>query len=222
MVSEIRKSDIKNPVFILKEWMNEVVQSEIQPNPTSMSLSTTDSQGCPNSRMVLCKEINEALGYLVFYTNYKSSKSKEIELNNRCSALFHWDTFGYQIRVRGAISKSPEDESNNYFATRDLGSQISAWASNQSQDVEDRKSMDNRFQKIMEKFNIKDKDLKSSIIKIPRPDFWGGYRIWISEIELWLNQKDRFHDRLFFKRTLIKASSGFKASSDWVVTRLQP
>ena len=83
MVSEIRKSDIKNPVLILKEWMNEVVQSEIQPNPTSMSLSTMDSQGCPNSRMVLCKEINEALGYLVFYTNYKSSKSKEIELNNK-------------------------------------------------------------------------------------------------------------------------------------------
>ena len=87
-------------------------------------------------------------------------------MDNRCSALFHWDTFGYQIRVRGTISKSPEEESNNYFATRDLSSQISAWASNQSQNVEDRKSMDNRFQKIMEKFDIKDKDLKSSIINV--------------------------------------------------------
>ena len=75
MVSEIRKSDKKNPVLILKEWMDEVAQSKIQPNPNSMSISTIDANGRPNSRMVLCKEINEELGYLVFYTNYQSNKS---------------------------------------------------------------------------------------------------------------------------------------------------
>ena len=80
MVSEIRKSDKKNPVLILKEWMDEVVESKIQPNPNSMSISTIDANNRPNSRMVLCKEINEELGYLVFYTNYQSNKSKELSL----------------------------------------------------------------------------------------------------------------------------------------------
>jgi len=74
----------------------------------------------------------------------------------------------------------------------------------------------------MDKFNVKERELESSEINIPRPEFWGGYRIWISEIELWLNQKDRFHDRLSFKRKLATTSSGFEASNDWVIKRLQP
>ena len=222
MVSEIRKSDKKNPVLILKEWMDEVLQSKIQPNPNSMSISTIDANNRPNSRMVLCKEINEELGYLVYYTNYQSNKSKEIEVNNECSGLFHWDTFGYQVRVRGIIVKSPEVESDNYFATRDIGSQLSAWASHQSQIVEDRESLDDQFQQAMDKFNLKDSELESSDINIPRPEFWGGYRIWIREIELWLNQKDRFHDRLLFTRKLVATTSGIEASNHWVIKRLQP
>ena len=122
MVSELRKSSVSNPILVLKEWLHEARQSGIQPNPNSMSISTVDSMDCPNSRMVLCKEINEDLGYLVFYTNYQSNKSKEIGVNNECSGLFHWDTFGYQVRVRGIVVKSPEVESDNYFATRDIGS----------------------------------------------------------------------------------------------------
>ena len=187
-----------------------------------MSISTVDSMGCPNSRMVLCKEINEDLGYLVFYTNYNSEKSKEIESHNNCSALFHWDPLGYQVRVRGKLIKSPNHESDNYFSTRKVGSQLSAWASNQSDQVENRESLDDQFQKIMKRFNIQDEDLDSTEIEIPRPDFWGGYRIWINEIELWLNQSERFHDRLSFKRDLIETPSGFDAENHWVVKRLQP
>jgi pyridoxamine 5'-phosphate oxidase len=187
-----------------------------------MSISTIDANNRPNSRMVLCKEINEELGYLVFYTNYQSNKSKEIGVNNECSGLFHWDTFGYQVRVRGIIVKSPEVESDNYFATRDIGSQLSAWASHQSQIVEDRESLDDQFQQAMDKFNLKDSELESSDINIPRPEFWGGYRIWIREIELWLNQKDRFHDRLLFTRKLVATTSGIEASNHWVIKRLQP
>ena len=222
MVSEIRNSDKKYPVLILKEWMDEVVEAKIQPNPNSMSISTIDANNRPNSRMVLCKEINEELGYLVFYTNYQSNKSKEIGVNNECSGLFHWDTFGYQVRVRGIIVKSPEAESDNYFATRDIGSQLSAWSSHQSQIVEDRESLDDHFQQAMDKFNLKDSELESSDINIPRPEFWGGYRIWIREIELWLNQKDRFHDRLLFTRKLVATTSGIEASNHWVIKRLQP
>ena len=222
MVSELRKSSVGNPVLVLKEWLHEARQSKIQPNPNSMSISTVDSMGCPNSRMVLCKEINEDLGYLVFYTNYNSEKSKEIESHNNCSALFHWDPLGYQVRVRGKLIKSPNDESDNYFSTRKVGRQLSAGASNQSDHVENRESLDDQFQKIMKRFNIQDEDLDSTEIEIPRPDFWGGYRIWINEIELWLNQSERFHDRLSFKRDLVKTSSGFNAENNWVVKRLQP
>ena len=182
MVSELRKSSVGNPVLVLKEWLHEARQSKIQPNPNTMSISTVDSMSCPNSRMVLCKEINEDLGYLVFYTNYNSEKSKEIESHNNCSALFHWDPLGYQVRVRGKLIKSPNHESDNYFSTRKVGSQLSAWASNQSDEVENRESLDDQFQKIMKRFNIQDEDLDSTEIEIPRPDFWGGYRIWINEI----------------------------------------
>ena len=108
------------------------------------------------------------------------------------------------------------------FLPGKLGSQLSAWASNQSDHVENRESLDDQFQKIMKRFNIQDADLDSTEIEIPRPDFWGGYRIWINEIELWLNQSERFHDRLSFKRGLIKTSSGFNAENNWVVKRLQP
>ena len=222
MVSELRKSSVGNPVLVLKEWLHEARQSKIQPNPNTMSISTVDSMSCPNSRMVLCKEINEDLGYLVFYTNYNSEKSKEIESHNNCSALFLWDPLVYQVRVRGKLIKSPNHESDNYFSTRKVGSQLSAWASNQSDEVENRESLDDQFQKIMKRFNIQDEDLDSTEIEIPRPDFWGGYRIWINEIELWLNQSERFHDRLSFKRDLVKTSSGFNAENNWVVKRLQP
>ena len=222
MTSELRKNSISNPILVLKEWIGEARKSEIQPNPNTMSISTVDSMGCPNSRMVLCKEINEDLGYLIFYTNYNSKKSKEIESHNNCSALFHWDPLGYQVRIRGKLIKSPNHESDNYFSTRKVGSQLSAWASNQSDHIENRESLDNQFQEIMKRFDILDSDLDSTEIKIPRPDFWGGYRIWVKEIELWLNQNDRFHDRLSFKRDLIKTSSGFDSKNDWVVKRLQP
>ena len=172
MTSELRKNSISNPILVLKEWISEARKSEIQPNPNTMSISTVDSMGYPNSRMVLCKEINEDLGYLIFYTNYNSKKSKEIESHNNCSALFHWDPLGYHVRIRGKLIKSPNHESDNYFSTRKVGSQLSAWASNQSDHIENRESLDNQFQEIMKRFDIQDSDLDSTEIKIPRPDFW--------------------------------------------------
>ncbi len=149
---------------------------------------------------------------MIFYTNYQSNKSKEIGVNNECSGLFHWDTFGYQVRVRGIIVKSPEVESDNYFATRDIGSQLSAWASHQSQIVEDRESLDDQFQQAMDKFNLKDSELESSDINIPRPEFWGGYLIDIHNWEFWQGRKNRTHDRFSYS----------KVDTEWKTVRLSP
>ena len=212
----------QNPLLLLQSWFNEALELDLQPNPDTMAIATSNSQGLPNVRMVLCKEINTEEGYVVFYTNYNSVKSMEIKENPKCSALFHWDKLGYQIRIRGEILQSPDEENDAYFASRHLGSQVGAWASNQSNPVVDRQALDDQFRKILDRFNLTNESITRNEKKIPRPPHWGGYRLWIEEIEFWLNQKDRLHDRLHFRRALTISSEGIKTEKNWTVKRLQP
>ena len=212
----------QNPLLLLQSWLNEAMALDLQPNPDTMAIATSNSQGLPNVRMVLCKEINTEEGYVVFYTNYNSVKSLEIKENPKCSALFHWDKLGYQIRIRGEILQSPDEENDTYFASRHLGSQVGAWASNQSNPVEDREALDDQFKKILDRFNLTSESITRNEQKIPRPPNWGGYRLWIEEIEFWLNQKDRLHDRLHFRRALTISSEGIETEKKWTVKRLQP
>ena len=212
----------QNPLLLLQSWLNEAMELDLQPNPDTMAIATSNSQGLPNVRMVLCKEINTKEGYVVFYTNYNSVKSLEIKENPKCSALFHWDKLGYQIRIRGEILQSPDEENDTYFASRHLGSQVGAWASNQSNPVEDREALDDQFKKILDRFNLTSESITQNEQKIPRPPNWGGYRLWIEEIEFWLNQKDRLHDRLHFRRALTISSEGIETEKKWTVKRLQP
>ena len=212
----------QNPLLLLQSWLNEAMELDLQPNPDTMAIATSNSQGLPNVRMVLCKEINTEEGYVVFYTNYNSVKSLEIKENPKCSALFHWDKLGYQIRIRGEILQSPDEENDAYFASRHLGSQVGAWASNQSNPVEDREALDDQFKKILDRFNLTSESITQNEQKIPRPPNWGGYRLWIEEIEFWLNQKDRLHDRLHFRRALNISSEGIETEKKWTVKRLQP
>ena len=212
----------QNPLLLLQSWLNEAMELDLQPNPDTMAIATSNSQGLPNVRMVLCKEINTKEGYVVFYTNYNSVKSLEIKENPKCSALFHWDKLGYQIRISGEILQSPDEENDTYFASRHLGSQVGAWASNQSNPVEDREALDDQFKKILDRFNLTSESITRNEQKIPRPPNWGGYRLWIEEIEFWLNQKDRLHDRLHFRRALTISSEGIETEKKWTVKRLQP
>jgi len=212
----------QNPLLLLQSWFNEAMELDLQPNPDTMAIATSNSQGLPNVRMVLCKEINTEEGYVVFYTNYNSVKSMEIKENPKCSALFHWDKLGYQIRIRGEILQSPDEENDAYFASRHLGSQVGAWASNQSDPVVDRQALDDQFRKILDRFNLTNESITRNEQKIPRPPHWGGYRLWIEEIEFWLNQKDRLHDRLHFRRVLTISSEGIETEKKWAVKRLQP
>jgi len=212
----------QNPLLLLQSWLNEAMELDLQPNPDTMAIATSNSQGLPNVRMVLCKEINTEEGYVVFYTNYNSVKSLEIKENPKCSALFHWDKLGYQIRIRGEILQSPDEENDAYFASRHLGSQVGAWASNQSDPVVDRQALDDQFRKILDRFNLTNESITRNEQKIPRPPHWGGYRLWVEEIEFWLNQKDRLHDRLHFRRVLTISSEGIETEKKWAVKRLQP
>ena len=218
----LSQSMTQNPLLLLQSWLNEAMELDLQPNPDTMAIATSNSQGLPNVRMVLCKEINTEEGYVVFYTNYNSVKSLEIKENPKCSALFHWDKLGYQIRIRGEILQSPDQENDTYFASRHLGSQVGAWASNQSNPVEDREALDGQFKKILDRFNLTSESITRNEQKIPRPPNWGGYRLWIEEIEFWLNQKDRLHDRLHFRRALTISSEGIETEKKWTVKRLQP
>jgi len=212
----------QNPLLLLQSWFNEAMELDLQPNPDTMAIATSNSQGLPNVRMVLCKEINTEEGYVVFYTNYNSVKSMEMKENPKCSALFHWDKLGYQIRIRGEILQSPDEENDAYFASRHLGSQVGAWASNQSNPVVDRQALDDQYRKILDRFNLTNESITRNEKKIPRPPHWGGYRLWIEEIEFWLNQKDRLHDRLHFRRALTISSEGIETEKNWTVKRLQP
>ena len=218
----LSQSMTQNPLLLLQSWLKEAMELDLQPNPDTMAIATSNSQGLPNVRMVLCKEINIEEGYVVFYTNYNSVKSLEIKENPKCSALFHWDKLGYQIRIRGEILQSPDEENDTYFASRHLGSQVGAWASNQSNPVEDREALDDQFKKILDRFNLTSESITRNEQKIPRPPNWGGYRLWIEEIEFWLNQKDRLHDRLHFRRALTISSEGIETEKKWTVKRLQP
>lgn len=221
MNTNLRKVNILNPLSTLQDWMEKVSDSNAQPNPNCMSVSTVDSNGLPNTRMVLCKELNTEEGHLTFYTNYSSIKSKELESNAKCSALFHWDKFGLQVRIRGTAIRCTDSKNDAYFSSRDLGSQIAAWASDQSKEIESLEMMDNSYQIIMDKFSIGNLE-NNSEKKIPRPDFWGGYEIWVEEIELWKNQKNRFHDRLKFTRNINIKNGNIDPDKKWNVIRIQP
>ena len=221
MNTNLRKANILNPLKTLQNWMKEVRDSNTQPNPNTMLVSTVDSNGSPNSRIVLCKELNAEEGYLTFYTNYSSTKSKELEGNAKCSVLFHWDKFGLQARLKGSVTKCSDSKNDAYFSTRDVGSQIGAWTSDQSTEVESLEKMEGSYQQIMEKFKLKSLG-DDTEVTIPRPDFWGGYDMWIGEIELWKNQNNRFHDRLRFKRNIKIENGNIDAEKEWSVIRIQP
>ena len=221
MNTNLRKENILNPLDTLDDWMNEVRESNTQPNPNCMSIATVDSNGSPNSRMVLCKELDTHKGYLTFYTHYYSIKSEELKNNAKCSALFHWDKFGLQARLKGFVKRCSDSKNDDYFSSRDIGSQIAAWTSDQSKEIESLGKMKDSYQEIMNKFQINDLE-EAKEIKVPRPDFWGGYDMWIEEIELWKNQKNRFHDRLKFKRKITIENGKIDAEMNWNSVRIQP
>ncbi len=212
-----------SPFGLLTEWFHEAREKVSLVNWNTMGLATVDDQGRPSSRMVLCKDIRAEAGELVFYTNYRSRKARDLEGNPRCALLMHWDELGRQVRVEGVARKSPPEESDRYFATRPWESKIGAWASEQSAPIENREAM---IEKIAE--TVAELGLDLSVIvdghpedlRIPRPPFWGGYRVRAEAVELWCNGAGRVHERARWERTL--PADGTGEAGPWRRMRLQP
>jgi pyridoxamine 5'-phosphate oxidase len=191
-----------DPFALFNAWMQEAKKSE-PTEPNAMALATADAQGHPNVRMVLLKEAN-ANGF-VFYTNYESAKGGELIANSHAALCFHWKSTAKQVRVRGPVAKVSETESDAYFANRAKDSQIGAWASHQSRAMEGRFAFEKEVAKYAAKY---------ALGKVPRPRYWGGFRVRPLEIEFWRNRPFRLHDRLVYRRDT--------PASPWRTERLFP
>jgi pyridoxamine 5'-phosphate oxidase len=171
-------------------------------DPTAMSLATADGAGRPSVRMVLLKGVEA--GALLFFTNYQSRKARELADNPRAAVCIHWAKLAEQVRAEGEVERCSEAESDAYFATRPRGSQIAAWASDQSQRIASREALLARAAEV---------EARYANVQVPRPPFWGGYRLIPDRIELWWSRADRLHDRALYTR----ATDG-----GWTVTLLMP
>lgn len=208
-------------------WLKEALASEVQRNPNSMTLVSVASDGQPTARVVLCKNFVPDPGFLVFYTNYESQKSKQLTAHPQTATLFHWDALGRQIRIEGTAVRSPEAESDAYFASRDWGSKLGAWGSDQSQVIASKKALVAQIKARGAGLGLSlSEDLQQlsseHAVTIMRPPHWGGYRVWASAIELWVEGRDRIHDRARWQRKLVRTSPDEFSTTPWSGTRLQP
>ena len=181
--------DEDNPVNLFKEWFKKAETTE--PNdPNALSLATADKSGKPKVRMVLLKGFSDD-GF-TFYTNFDSSKGKDLKENPKASMCFHWKSLLRQIRIYGNVVKVSDKEADDYYNSRAYKSRIGAWASNQSEILESRKSLDDSIEKFKKKFHDEN--------KVPRPPNWSGWRLVPEEIEFWRDGDNRIHERLKYVR----------------------
>jgi len=216
-----------DPMDWASAWLDEAIREKGQRNPNSMTLVTVGTDGMPSARVVLCKSFAANPGYLVFYSNYESQKCLDIDGNASVYVLFHWDSMGRQIRIGGQAIRSPDAESDAYFASRDVGSQIGAWGSDQSQPLESRDALIQQIRQRAAAQGVPMHDDTSTQVaadaaNISRPPHWGGIRIWATSIELWIEGKDRIHDRALWTRTLSPSAEGEFSATTWTGIRLQP
>ncbi|MBB3348585.1 MULTISPECIES: pyridoxamine 5'-phosphate oxidase [unclassified Sphingomonas] len=177
-----------DPIALFDRWLAEAEQSE--PNdPNAMALATADARGRPSARMVLLK--GHGPDGFVFYTNRGSRKAEEVGANAQASLLFHWKSLRRQVRVTGSVTRVSDAESDAYFASRGRDSQLGAWASDQSRPLDSRATFEARVEAMRERFDGQD---------VPRPPFWGGYRVAAEEIEFWQDRAHRLHERRLFTR----------------------
>ena len=215
------------PMHWAAAWLAAATSDKVQRNPNSMSLVTVGSDGKPSARIVLCKSFEADPGYLVMYTNYQSHKCREMEQNPNVCVLFHWDSMGRQIRIDGTAVQSPAAESDAYFASRDGGSQLGAWGSDQSRPIESHEALIRQIRgRAAEQGVSLAEDHGTRVAEdsaaIARPPHWGGMRIWASSIELWIEGTDRIHDRALWTRKLTRQAEGEFSVTAWTGTRLQP
>ena len=204
--SEYSKDELKeelvesNPMTLFNQWFEAAVKSELS-EVNAMTLATAAPDGKPSARTVLLKGFDEK-GF-VFYTNYKGRKAAEIEKNPFAALLIFWKELERQVRIEGKVEKVSAVESDEYFNSRPLESKMSAIVSKQSQPVESRQQLEQLWVEFLKENYNKD---------IPRPDYWGGYRVFPEKIEFWQGRPNRLHDRILYSRK----------GNEWKIERLQP
>lgn len=197
----LREKDLtEDPILLFRKWIEEAVESKAS-EPNAMSLATVSEDGTPNSRIVLLKGVGDRT--IRFYSNYTSRKGRDLKVNPFAAVSFWWPELERQVRIKGSIKKVSREESDAYFQSRPRESQLGAWASSQSSAVANRDQLKEEYDKISKRFKN---------ATIPTPDFWGGYDIYINEIEFWQGRPSRLHDRILFS---------FE-QNEWNYKRLQP
>ncbi len=189
-----------DPIVQFNKWFEKVIEADLH-EPNAMILATATPDGRPSARTVLLKGYDER-GF-VFYTNYEGRKASELEANPACALLFYWGELERQVRIEGRVGRISVEESDAYFASRPRGSRLGAWASEQSRPVGDRVVLEERVRALEEEYEDRE---------IPRPTFWGGYRVEPHTIEFWQGRENRLHDRLVYRQT----------GGEWKLERLQP
>ena len=194
------ESDVDaDPFKQFHAWLREALAAEV-PEPTAMTLATVDDEGSPSARIMLLKALDER-GF-VFYTNYESRKGRELATRPRAALTFFWKELERQVRIEGSVEKVSAAESDEYFASRPLGSRIGAWASTQSATIASRPWLEARVKAAEAQYGGSP----------PRPPHWGGFRVIPDWLEFWQGRQSRLHDRIAYTRE----------STGWVVSRLSP
>jgi pyridoxamine 5'-phosphate oxidase len=201
LATGLQEEDMKpEPFTLFREWFDEARRAGFYLSE-SIALATATPDGRPSVRMMLLKEFDER-GFR-FFTNYESRKGAELDLNSRAAMLLYWNTLHRQVRIEGTVEKLSRQESEEYFHTRPRGSQIGAWASNQSSVLTGRAELDERFEELQARFEG---------TEVPLPPYWGGYRLVPERFEFWQGRANRLHDRLRYTR----------AEQGWILERLAP
>ena len=190
-----------DPIQQFQKWWDQVITSEIV-EPNAMTLATASADGLPSARVVLLKGFDER-GF-VFFTNYESFKGMQLEENPKACLVFFWKELERQVRILGVVSRLPEEESDVYFHSRPVGSRIGAWASPQSQVIENREWLERTFDKRKVEFREGN---------IPRPPHWGGYLVKPVIVEFWQGRFSRLHDRIQYT---------LQEDGTWKIERLAP